>query len=73
MLLNTACSNEAQATMPVRGETPVQGETGDGGPHPVNQTQPYKAGMNNFSDTPPGEIPSNKAKSLVDNAQRNAQ
>ncbi|MER3433836.1 MAG: hypothetical protein C4288_10475 [Leptolyngbya sp. ERB_1_1] len=68
LLLNTACSNAAQAT------TPVQGETGDGGgPHPVNQTQPYTGGMNNFDDTPPGQIPSDKAKSLIDNAQRNIQ
>ncbi|BAU12628.1 hypothetical protein LEP3755_31590 [Leptolyngbya sp. NIES-3755] len=63
LLLNTACSNAAQAKMPPQAD--------DGGPHPVGQTQPYEGGMNNFSDTPPGQIPSNKAKALVDNAERN--
>lgn len=60
LLLNTACSGAAQAKAP-----------GDGGPNPVGQTQPYEGGMNNFSDTPPGQVPSEKAKSLVDNAKRN--
>jgi len=67
LLLNTACSNAAQATMP------VPGERSDGGSNPVNQNQPYTGGMNNFDDTPPGQIPSDKAKSLIDNAQRNIQ
>lgn len=63
LLLNTACSNAAQAKMP---KTQM-----DDGPHPVGQTQPYEGGMNNFSDTPPGQIPTDKAKALVDNAKRN--
>ncbi|MBE9013470.1 hypothetical protein IQ250_25080 [Pseudanabaenaceae cyanobacterium LEGE 13415] len=63
LLLNTACSNAAQAKMP-----PTQA---DEGPHPVGQVQPYEGGMNNFSDTPPGQIPTEKAKALVDNAERN--
>jgi uncharacterized protein YjbJ (UPF0337 family) len=62
LLLNTACSGSAEAKMP---------SVADNDPHPVNQTQPYKGGMNNFDDTPPEQIPANKAKSLVDNAQRN--
>ncbi|MCU0549151.1 MAG: hypothetical protein MUC48_07370 [Leptolyngbya sp. Prado105] len=62
LLLNTACSGSAQAKMP----TAV-----DNDPHPVNQNQPYTGGMNNYDDTPPGQIPSEKAKSLIDNAQRN--
>ncbi|MBW4526631.1 MAG: hypothetical protein KME18_15810 [Phormidium tanganyikae FI6-MK23] len=62
LLLNTACNNAAQAKMPTQG---------DGGPNPVGQNQPYEGGMNNFSDTPPGQIPTDKAKSLVDNAKRN--
>jgi hypothetical protein len=61
LLLNTACSGAAQAKMP----------SIDNDPHPVNQNQPYKGGMNNYDDTPPGQIPSEKAKSLVDNAKRN--
>ncbi|GAP99229.1 DUF6658 family protein [Leptolyngbya sp. NIES-2104] len=61
LLFNTACSNSAQAKVPPT----------DGGPNPVGQTQPYEGGMNNFSDTPPGQIPSEKARSLVDNAERN--
>ncbi len=65
--LNTACSGAAQAKMP------VQGEVSDGGPNPAGQTQPYKGGMNNFDDTPPGQIPTDKAKTLIDNAQRNIQ
>jgi len=63
LLLNTACSNAAQAKMPP--------QTDDGGPHPVGQVQPFEGGMNNFSDTPPGQIPTDKAKALVDNAERN--
>lgn len=65
LLLNTACNGPAQAK-----DTDA---LGDGGPHPANQVQPYKGGMNNFDDTPPEQIPANKAKSLVDNAQRNIQ
>ncbi|MBD1821161.1 hypothetical protein H6F51_01320 [Cyanobacteria bacterium FACHB-DQ100] len=64
LLLNTACSNAAQAKTP-------KAQMDDGGSHPVGQTQPYEGGMNNFSDTPPGQIPTDKAKSLVDNAKRN--
>ncbi|MGG6266375.1 DUF6658 family protein [Leptolyngbya sp. AN03gr2] len=63
LLLNTACSNSAQAKMPP--------QTDDGGPHPVGQAQPFEGGMNNFSDTPPGQIPTDKARELVDNAERN--
>lgn len=66
LLFTTACNGAAQATMPTS-----QGQTGDGGPNPANQVQPYKGGMNNFDDTPPGQIPTDKAKALVENAQRN--
>jgi uncharacterized protein YjbJ (UPF0337 family) len=68
LFLSTACSGAAQATMPSSSGTAV-----DNDPHPVNQTQPYKGGMNNYDDTPPEQIPSAKAKSLIDNAQRNIQ
>jgi hypothetical protein len=61
LLFNTACSNSAQAKVP----------PSDGGPNPVGQTQPFEGGMNNFSDTPPEQVPSAKAKALVDNAKRN--
>ncbi|WNZ46584.1 hypothetical protein Q2T42_01880 [Leptolyngbya boryana CZ1] len=67
LLLNTACSGAAQAKMPSLSTSTSL----DNDPHPVNQTQPYKGGMNNYDDTPPGQIPSEKAKSLVDNAKRN--
>lgn len=69
LLLNTACSGAAQAKMPSSSTSTSVGNGND--PHPVNQTQPYKGGMNNYDDTPPGQIPSEKAKSLVDNAKRN--
>jgi hypothetical protein len=65
LLLNTACSSPAQA------QQPIQRQAGDGGPHPVGQTQPYQGGMNNFSDTPPGQAPSGKVDKLVENAKRN--
>ena len=62
LLLTTACNGATQATMP---------PAGDGGPNPANQVQPYKGGMNNFDDTPTGQIPTDKANELVENAERN--
>lgn len=72
LLLNTACAGSAEAKLPSNDRTAgAQGRVVSNDPHPVNQTQPYKGGMNNFDDTPPEQIPANKAKSLVNDAQRN--
>lgn len=70
LLLNTACAGSAQAKLPTDKAVSTD-KTANYDPHPVNQTQRYKGGMNNFDDTPPEQIPANKAKSLIDNAQRN--
>lgn len=70
LLLNTACAGSAQAKLPTDRAVSTD-KTVDYDSRPVNQTQRYKGGMNNFDDTPPEQIPANKAKSLIDNAQRN--
>ncbi|NJR48652.1 MAG: hypothetical protein HC780_02945 [Leptolyngbyaceae cyanobacterium CSU_1_3] len=49
-----------------------KGTMGDG-PNPVGQTQPYEGGMNNFSDTDPGEAAKGtaaKTKALIDRAEK---
>jgi uncharacterized phage infection (PIP) family protein YhgE len=66
LFINTACAGNAQAKMPKVGAT-------DPGPHPVGQTQPYEGGMNNFSDTAPGQAAKGTAertKALIDRAER---
>ena len=67
LLVSTACSGNAQAKMP-------QGDMPRGaGSNPVGQTQPYEGGMNNFSDTAPGQAAkgtAEKTKALIDRAER---
>jgi hypothetical protein len=66
LLLNTACSNAAQARMPENQKMV------DRGPHPVGQNQPNVGSMNNFDDTAPeAQQDSNRARALVDNTERN--
>lgn len=64
LFLNTACNSAAQARIPV-------GSPDD--PHPVGQRQPYEGGMNNYSDTAPGQaVPgtAQKTKALIDRAEK---
>ncbi|KAM3109731.1 DUF6658 family protein [Phormidesmis sp. 146-33] len=63
VIFTTACNGNAQAKMPPT----------DGGPNPVGQTQPYEGGMNNFSDTAPGQAAkgtATKTKALIDRAEK---
>jgi hypothetical protein len=65
LFLNTACSGSAQAKMPTAVGAPD--------PHPVGQRQPYEGGMNNYSDTAPGQAvkgTAEKTKALIDRAQK---
>lgn len=67
VLFTTACNGAAQAKSPQGTSAP------DGGPNPVGQTQPYQGGMNNFSDTAPGQAmkgTAEKTKSLIDRAEK---
>lgn len=67
LFLNTACSASAQAKMPDK----TMGASED--PHPVNQVQPYQGGMNNYSDTAPGQAArgtAERTKALIDRAER---
>lgn len=67
LLISTACTGNAQAKMP-------QGDmTRGAGSNPVGQKQPYEGGMNNFSDTAPGQAAkgtAEKTKALIDRAKR---
>lgn len=67
LLISTACTGNAQARMP-------QGDmTRSAGSNPVGQKQPYEGGMNNFSDTAPGQAAkgtAEKTKALIDRANR---
>jgi hypothetical protein len=63
VIFTTACNGNAQAKMPAK----------DAGPNPVGQTQPYEGGMNNFSDTAPGQAAKGTAertKALIDRAEK---
>jgi hypothetical protein len=65
LFLNTACSGSAQAKMPTAVGAPD--------PHPVGQRQPYEGGMNNYSDTAPGQAvkgTAEKTKALIDRAEK---
>ncbi len=67
LVITTACAGNAQAKAP-QGST-----TGNPGSNPVGQNQPYEGGMNNFSDTAPGQAAKGtaaKTKALVDRAER---
>lgn len=66
LFVSTACAGNAQAKAP-------QGEMRGAGSNPVGQNQPYEGGMNNFSDTAPGQAAKGtaaKTKALVDRAER---
>lgn len=67
VLFTTACNGTAQAKQP-------QLDTAkDAGPNPVGQVQPYQGGMNNFSDTAPGQAAkgtAEKTKALIDRAEK---
>ncbi len=67
LFVSTACAGNAQARVP-------QSEVSRGaGSNPVGQNQPYEGGMNNFSDTAPGQAAkgtAGKTKALVDRAER---
>ena len=63
LMISTACAGNAQAKVP----------QGSAGSNPVGQTQPYEGGMNNFSDTAPGQAAKGtaaKTKALIDRAER---
>ncbi len=63
VIFTTACNGNAQAKTPPT----------DAGPNPVGQTQPYEGGMNNFSDTVPGQAAkgtAEKTKALIDRAEK---
>jgi gas vesicle protein len=63
VIFTTACNGSAEAKVPNK----------DAGPNPVGQTQPYQGGMNNFSDTAPGQAAkgtAEKTKALVDRAEK---
>ncbi len=65
LFLNTACSGSAQAKMPSASMSED--------PHPVGQRQPYEGGMNNYSDTAPGQAvkgTAEKTKALIDRAEQ---
>jgi hypothetical protein len=68
LLFNTACSGPAQAKMSNSVKTP----SGDGGPNPAGQNQPYEGGMNNFTDAAPSgkavEGTEGRVQQLIDNA-----
>ena len=67
LVITTACAGNAQAKMP------QGGATGSAGSNPVGQNQPYEGGMNNFSDTAPGQAAkgtAEKTKALIDRAER---
>ncbi len=68
LLFNTACSGPAQAKM----SNSVKSPSGDGGPNPAGQNQPYEGGMNNFTDAAPSgkavEGTEGKVQQLIDNA-----
>ncbi len=66
LMITTACAGNAQAKVP-QGNTP-----GNAGSNPVGQNQPYEGGMNNFSDTAPGQAAKGtaaKTKALIDRAE----
>lgn len=68
LLFNTACSGSAQAKMPEG----IKNHSGDGGPNPAGQNQPYEGGMNNFRDAAPSgkavEGTEGRVQQLIDNA-----
>ena len=64
LLISTACAGNAQAKIP---------QDAMKGSNPVGQSQPYEGGMNNFSDTAPGQAAKGtaaKTKALIDRAER---